>query len=468
VRTSIKLLVLAIFLAFWAIDCHAQLSINMPVERSVFQRVNNKATIQIGGVTDVFLSQIQVKLEVINGGIPISWTTINTNIEPGEFRAQIADVEAGWYELEVRGMYNGNQVGFDEVEKVGIGEVFVISGQSNAQGGRYPDPEYSTQIYYGAQDDRVNGINFSTNDPNFVYPIPNISNILPITDLAPTGKASWCWALLGDHIAQNWNVPVLFLNTAITSTTMLTWSQAANNNSSPYIYMKKSFDYYNKIFGIRAILWHQGESDTAYNFDSNPQNRIDFENNFMNLISKSREHLGGNVSWVIAKVSRLAYFLTSNNLLECQQNIATNYPNCFLGPSTDGIQPGQYERDGEVHFRAEGFIDLSDSWYNSINNSNFINNSNPISATNNLQVVDNQFIFGNSIAPRLGIVESISSGDWHDPAIWSSGFVPNSLNEIIITEGHTVVVDNKTIYVKNLILNGIISLENGGNVVLVE
>lgn len=467
-RAAIKFLLLTMACVLNGRHIHAQFSINMPVERSVFQRVNNKATIQIGGITDVFVSQIQVKLNVINGGIPIDWVTVNTHVEPGSFRCQIDNVEAGWYQMEIRGLVEGVQINYDTVEKVGVGEIFVISGQSNAQGGRFPDPEYSTQIYYGAQDDRVNGINFSTDDPNFVYPIPSIGNIMPITDLAPTGKASWCWAKLGDRIAQEWNVPVLFFNTAITATTMETWSQAANNISSPYIYLKKSFDYYTKIFGIRAILWHQGESDTAYNFDSNPQNRINFENNFMNLINKSREHSGNNLSWVIARVSRLAYFLTSTNLIECQQNIATNYPNCFLGPYTDNIQPGQNERDGEVHFKAEGFIELANVWFESINTSNFINNSNPIAASTNLQVIDNQFVFGNSPAPRLGIIETISSGDWHNPNIWSSGFVPNSLNEIIITEGHTVVVNNKTIYVKNLILNGIISLENGGNVVLVD
>ena len=467
-RTAIKLFFHVIFCVQNASYSYAQFQITMPVERSVFQRVNNKSDIQIGGETDVFLNQIQVKLNVLNGGIPIEWTTINTYISPGTFRGQISNIEAGWYQMEIRGLVNGVQTTYDVVEKVGVGEVFIISGQSNAQGGRFPDTEYPTQIHYGAQDDRVNGINYFTDNPNSAYPFPNIGNIVPITVLAPTGKASWCWALLGDKIAQMWNVPVLFFNTAITSTTMQTWKQSADNNSAPYIYLKKSFDYYKKIFGVRAILWHQGESDTAYNFDSNPQNKIDFDFNFKMLIDKSRSDAGANVSWVIAKTSRLAHFLTSTGVVECQENIALNYPNCFIGPYTDNIQAGEGERDSFVHFKGDGFIDLANLWFDSINNLNFINNSNPIIASHNLQVTNNQFVFGNSVAPRLGITETISSGNWQNPSIWSNGFVPNSLNDIVVTEGHTITIDNKTIYVKNLILNGSISLENGGNIVMVD
>ena len=458
-----------IFFLCFSLNGICQINITMPLERSVFQRVNNKATIQIGGTTESFLSHIQVKLNVINGGIPVDWVSVNSNVEPGNFRCQLQNVEAGWYQMEILGLLNGVIIAYDVVEKVGVGEVFLIAGQSNAQGGRYPHSEFSTQIYYGAQDDRVNGINYFTNDPNVIYPMPEIGKIMPITDLAPTGKASWCWALLGDQIATNWNVPVLFFNTAIESTSMEFWSVSANNLNSPYIYLKKSFDYYNKIFGVRALLWHQGESD-AYgnNFDSSPQIKINFENDFINLISKSREHLGGNLSWVIARVSRVAYDSVTPSLIDSQQNIALNYPNCFLGPSTDEIQPNLGDRDGELHFRGTGFIDLANAWFNSINNANFINNSIPIAGTNNLQVVDNQFVFGNSIAPCAGINQTITSGDWLSPSIWSCGTVPNSLNEITINEGHTVTINNKTVYVKNLTINGTVNIENNGNIVLVD
>lgn len=444
----------------------SQMTISMPVERSVFQRVNNKATIQIGGSTSTFINQLQVKLSVLNGGISTDWTTVNTNIY-GEFRCQIPDIDAGWYKIEIRGLVNGAQVAYDEVERVGVGEVFIIAGQSNAQGGRN-NAAYATQIYYGAQDDRVNCINFSTDDPNYTYPLPNISKIAAETDIAPKGKASWCWALLGDIIAQEWNVPVIFFNAAVGATTIQTWSNGANNNNEPYIDLKKTLEYYAKIYGARTLLWHQGESD-IFDFSVNmPQSCVNYSNNLSNVINKSRTDFNPNLSWVISKVSMIAGY-TDGNLVNCQETAAL-MPNSnrFLGPYTDPIQPLASDRDEGVHFRGTGFIELAEAWFNSINTPNFINNSIPIAPTNNLKVENNQFVFGNSLPPCSGVNYTVSSGNWNDPAIWSCGVVPTTLNEIIVSEGHNVTISNTIIYVKNLTLNGNISLENGGNILACE
>jgi hypothetical protein len=441
----------------------SQMTISMPVERSVFQRVNNKATIQIGGSTSTFISQLQVKFSVLNGGNPIDWTTVNTNIF-GEFRCQLSDVAAGWYKLEIRGLTNGAQVAYDEVEKVGVGEVFIVSGQSNAQGGRNNEA-FATQIYYGAQDDRVNCIDFSTDDPNYTYPIPNISKIAAETDIAPKGKASWCWALLGDMIAQEWNVPVIFFNAAVGATTAQTWSNSANNNTEPYINLKKTFDYYAKIYGARALLWHQGESD-IFNFSVNmPQSCINYSNNLNNIINKSKADFNPNLSWVISKVSMIAGY-TDGNLVNCQEACAL-LPNSnrFLGPYTDLIQPLASDRDEFVHFRGTGFILLAEAWFNSINTPNFINNSTPISPTVNLKVENNQFVFGNSLPPCIGANQTVKSGNWNDPTVWSCGVVPITLNEIIINEGHNITISNSNIYLKNIAVNGTLSFENGGSIV---
>lgn len=464
-RASIKLLFIAIVFASEIRHNYANLSINMPVERSVFQRVNNKANIQIGGHSSVFLHQIQVKLEVINGGISRDWSNVNTNVNPGNFRCQLMDVDAGWYKLLVKGIVNGNEVGFDTVEKVGVGEVFIIAGQSNAQGGRFPHPSFSTQVYYGANDDRVNGINHYSSHHEHHFPLPIIEKIAPITDLAPKGRASWCWGSLGDKIATDWNVPVIFFNAAVGATTASDWSNSANNNTQPYAFLRKTLKYYAKIFGVRAILWHQGESDGIY-FDQNmPHSYTNYVQNMLNVINHSRADLGANVSWVVARVARLGDWW-SQNLINCQEYISTIPDlNCFTGPYTDDIQPDKNDRDGWAHFRAEGLLQLADVWHNSLNNANFINNSNPISATNNLKIEHHNFEFGNSLAPCFGQNETVKSGSWTDPSTWSCGVQPITLNEIVVNAGHSISVNNATIYIKNLVLNGALNIENDGNII---
>jgi hypothetical protein len=473
-----------LFICSFSISCFSQISINFPVERSVFQRVNNKGDIQINGQITTTVSKIEAKLTVISGGIMVDWIPIVGYSEIGSFRAQLQNIEAGWYKLELRAIYNNQPIGnIVEVSKVGIGEVFIIAGQSNAQGGRPPEGGYSMNLFYGALDDRVNCIDNYFSETTTVYPLPNITKINAETNIAPKGKASWCWALLGDKITTEWNVPVLFFNVAIGATKCSQWKNAAFGEPVidhyspipntvittgwPYIDLKKSLQYYSKIFGIRAVIWHQGEDDMAY-FDSHPSIFTNYVNNLKAVIQKSRENAGNNISWIIAKVSRVGDGL-NYNLKLAQETVATEPNlNTFLGPDTDGIQPSYNLRDSGVHFGGTGFIELADAWFNSINNSNFIQNSNPIAGSNNLQVVNNQIVFGNSLAPCYGLNQTINSGDWQSSNIWSCGNVPTSLNDIIINAGHTITISNKTVWLKNIQLNGSINLENDGNILFVE
>jgi Carbohydrate esterase, sialic acid-specific acetylesterase len=470
-------LLIFITIIFTNTTLFGQITLNMPANRSVFQRVNNLASIQIGGNLDANYSELQVKLEVLNGGIAVNWKTLKTNPTAGPFRVTLPNVTAGWYELEVRVLQNGIPVGtIAEVPRVGVGEVFIVAGQSNAQGGRN-NADFATQIYYGAQDDRVNCIDYFENSPTSNFPYPIISKIAPETNIAPRGLASWCWALLGDRIAQNWNVPVLFFNAAAGATVAQNWSDSANEipyynyygnyitDNSPYLYLKKSLEYYGKIYGVRSVLWHQGETD-IFQFDELPEKKTNYKNNVLNIIDKSRTQIGGNLSWMIARVSRFSDW-TSTGLIQCQTEIGS-IPNLntFIGPATDDIQPGSIYRDGGVHFKGTGFIELADAWYNAFMSNNFINGSNPLSGSNNLEVINGQFVIGQNLPTCVGAIESISSGNWYDPAVWSCGIVPDITKDVIINSGHTVEIGNYTAYAKSITNNGTMIFSDQGLLIL--
>ena len=79
-------------------------------------------------------------------------TAINNFSSKGYFNGRIK-MKGGWYRLMLRASKNADVVYEKQIEKVGIGEVFVISGQSNAQG--VPNSNST-----GAKDDRVNCANF--------------------------------------------------------------------------------------------------------------------------------------------------------------------------------------------------------------------------------------------------------------------------------------------------------------------
>jgi hypothetical protein len=136
-----------------ASEVHAQVNITYPTNRTVLQRdKNNSATVHIRGTYTVPVERIEVQLRAINGGATSGWTTIQNNPQGGYYAGQI-DWTGGWYEMEVRGWRGDQMVGSSTLPRLGIGEVFLVAGQSNAQG-------YFNYGGPGAGDDRVNCVNF--------------------------------------------------------------------------------------------------------------------------------------------------------------------------------------------------------------------------------------------------------------------------------------------------------------------
>ena len=221
---------LATILLF-SVSSFAQMDLTMPVNRMVYQRnQQNTATIYVGGSFSGQLEKIEARLTTLDGtGNPKSpleqsaWLVLLNNPTKGNFLAPISNVKGGWYQLEVRAIQKGAQIGNLSTIKVGVGEVFSIAGQSNAQGERSDRLDF----YYGAKDDRVNCVNlqdFSLINP-FKY--PEISHLESQSFLAPTGKNSHCWGPLGDLISKNWGVPVIFFNAAVGGSSVIQWRAGA-------------------------------------------------------------------------------------------------------------------------------------------------------------------------------------------------------------------------------------------------
>ena len=122
----------------------------------------------------------------------------------------------GWYNLEVRGMNGDQQVGnTTTIERVGIGEVFIVAGQSNAQGIHQNAPN--------PLNDRVNCVNYQYPGRWFSEWSANTCFYVNLTirrgfTISPRGTGSWCWGQLGDILVKRLNVPVMFFNAAYTGT----------------------------------------------------------------------------------------------------------------------------------------------------------------------------------------------------------------------------------------------------------
>jgi hypothetical protein len=397
----LKNLLLPILFLFISSLVSAQIQITNPINRSVYQRVNGQSVITVTGTFTQYADRIEALFTYASpderAGQSLGWQTVQVNPRGGFFNGKL-NIPEGWFTLQVRGTLNGQQVSIAQVDRVGVGEVFLIAGQSNSQG-YYRDDTGKLWGVQGASDDRVNCVsnfanfrslgkgNFNTtDDSNVDFPKPIFSKLDAETEIAPRGYGSWYWGILGDLLANRLKVPILFFNVGWYGTSSKNWYESALGQRTksefieelfpagmPYKNMKSVLNYYNSQYGLRSVLWMQGESD---NFKSVSTN--DYIRNLRTVIEKSKEDFGKDITWVISQSS---YYESGNvrrdwvPVIDAQQLIPFQVENLYAGPYTDGIN-GPTLRDG-IHYIGDGLKQVAQLWDSRLDD-NFFRNSKPI------------------------------------------------------------------------------------------
>jgi hypothetical protein len=414
----------------------SQITISSPVLRQVFQRdLNNQATVTITGSYSQPVDTIQVRfLAVTTGqGTPIDWTVIKSAPLGGLFKGSVV-VKGGWYTMEVRGLLGGKVVGnVSTISRVGIGEVFVIAGQSNAGGSGLLEANET-----GSIDDRVNCANFLSPRTYFSsYPffhadlsqfsIIEFSQLKKTAAIGPTGLGPYYWGKVGDALALKLNVPIMFFNAGWAGASVRVWRESAENpdagvpsdfqsespndpiryydKGTPYSNLNTVLRYYGINLGVRAVLWMEGETQNLLNLSALRNNKplpvseASYLDNLQRLIKKTRQDLGNNkLAWVIARTSYSGdldckvissplppppapspIIVSAQNKAITDKTLAPMYP----GPFTDNIQTSVLrERDQCVHFTGKGLDDAATAWVKALteDNKNFFETTEPILA----------------------------------------------------------------------------------------
>lgn len=251
-------------------------------------------------------------------------------------KAQL-DLPGGWYQLDFRALKDGGEVAAAKVEHVGVGEVFVTCGQSNSANHGSPPQK--------AQDERVSSCDFKTgkwrhgDDPQ-----PGAS-----------GGGGSPWALLGDLLVKKTGVPVGFVSVGVGSTAVQFWTPAGEG----YSRLKQALDIVGRN-GCRAVLWHQGESDSK---QGTPAEK--YAEMLGATIAQSRKDAGWNVPWGVAVASFIPAPEATDEkqaaVAEGQKMVAATVPGVFQGPTTDGFRERGFLHDN-VHFNAQGLAAHAQGW----------------------------------------------------------------------------------------------------------
>jgi hypothetical protein len=317
--------------------------IDSPQSHQIIQRQGNDiGQLPISGHIDYdydFVSARMIEIDSNGSNIstPSEWHTIHSSFKAGGTFFKNIDVNTGWYKMELQISNQGSLIETITVEPIGVGEVFIIAGQSNSanHGNTTLTPSDSRVSTWGAD-----GWRFAT-DP------------LPIA----TGNGGSPWPALGDNLALRYDVPIGLISVGWGGTRVEQWLPDDSSSNPLFDRITMALDEVGYL-GARAILWHQGESDLASGTRTE-----DYTSMLNEVIMGSRIAAGWDIPWVVARASYLPGFSAESLavIVDAQQTVIDNDSLTYLGPDTDNLIGDSWRYD-TVHFNGEGLREHARLW----------------------------------------------------------------------------------------------------------
>lgn len=379
---------LFLFLTTWSgATSWGKIILEFPGKHTVYQRdQSNLGQIPVGGIFTLPYERIEARLIPLAeaGDFAGTWTPLVTPGGQGRFYGLLS-ARGGWYRLQVRAIVAGNVADTVSVLPVGIGEVFLIAGHSNAMG----LPKLGAKgggdhvVSFNALNKALNTENITV-APDAPMHSPRFSPFLAENFAFPSGESAWYWGELGKLISDRLQVPVLFMNAGWAAANSINWREAAAGsntlnmyvgknwpNRQPYSNLINSLRYYHSWLGVRGVLWFHGENDAGHLKIA----QQDYYSNIRYVIEKSMEDFGHIVPWVIG---RCTYNNSSPEpyrpVLNAQEQLITTpgLPT-WAGPYTDTIQ---VPRPAHGHFEnvpggVQGLSQMAQAWNQALSDAFF-------------------------------------------------------------------------------------------------
>ena len=292
-----------------------------------------------------------------------AWQPLAFKAGADAFRAELEAPAGGWFRLEVRALAAGKTLAETNVAHVGLGEVFVIAGQSNSANHGEEKQQTKTSLVAAFDGKRWR----LANDPQ-----PGASG----------GGGSFL-PPFGDALAERLKVPIGIVATGVGATSVREWLPAGTRFPNPPTLLgnvtqlpsgeweSKGRIYTNftarvKQFGprgFRAVLWHQGESDANQRDATRTLPGPLYAQFLTQLIRDSRRELGWDAPWFVAQVSYHVPGDEGSPDIRAAQASLWQPGLAHAGPDSDALKGGLRERGGQgVHFSGPGLREHAAKW----------------------------------------------------------------------------------------------------------
>lgn len=347
----------------------ATLTLTAPREYQVIQRTSTgSGHISIRGtLTEPGGENAVVEARIVTADHAGPWQAHPRAALSREVALEAEAPAGGWYRVEVRVLNAGAVMAAAGVDHVGVGEVFVVAGQSNSA--NHGEEKQTTRSGRVAAFD---GTGWQlAHDPQ-----PGAS-----------GSRGSFMPPLGDLLVARFNVPVGFVPCGVGATSVREWLPAGATFDRPPTLETRvrrrpdgRWESTGQAFatlverlrqlgpgGCRAVLWHQGESDANQKDPTRTLPGPLYRESLATIIRESRRAAGGETPWFVAQVSYHSPADDGSPDIRAAQAALWQEGLALAGPDSDALRGEWRERNGQgVHFSGPGLRAHAARWVEKI------------------------------------------------------------------------------------------------------
>lgn len=319
-----------------------------PHERQVIQRADGATTeVPIEVTATAGIGRLVASARLSSGGPEIAHVELDlsraggADPKQGRYLGNLSLPAGGWYRLSVTVDGIAGPVELAHVERFGVGEVFVVAGQSNSTN--------SGEVKIPSQDDRVSafdGAKWSL----AADPMPGVQD--------GSGGGS-PWPTCGKELVAAYGVPVAFASCGFGGTSLLQWQKDSKPLDGKKDPLYAELERRVKALGsFRAILWHQGESDAGGGMST-----ADYVAKFSTMRTALAKDTSNAAPWIVAHVSFVPGLEKAKmDAIRAAQEQLWKEKFALEGPDTDDLLGAMRHSVDKIHFSKAGLEAHGKRW----------------------------------------------------------------------------------------------------------